>query len=140
MLLTALLPVFWLIGRRTAPATKQEPLLFRAELKPATLQESARGIAATSGPVRLPALAGGETAYRLLFLPGGSEGNGQPPYRLRIEAPDARDIWQGVWNAAGSDRGPAELVLPSEGLRPGRYALFVEDAAGMMRSFPFTVP
>jgi hypothetical protein len=140
MMLSALLPVAWLIGRRTAPAVVREPVIFGAGEAPITLQESARGLAANDTPVGLPALPGGAGAYRLLFVPGGSGGAGQPPYRLRIEAPDGSDIWQSIWSAPGADRAAAELVLPASRLQHGKHALLVEDAAGTMRSFPFLVP
>ncbi len=140
MLLAALLPVAWLFGRRTAPAVVREPVLFGAGEAPVTLQESARGLAANDAPVGLPALPGSAGAYRLRFVPGGSSGTGQPPYRLRLEAPDGRDLWQSTWNGPGADRAAAELVLPASRLQHGRHALLVEDAAGTMRSFPFIVP
>jgi len=140
MLLVALLPVFWLIGRRTAPPVSEQPLLLAASEPRVTLQESARGLAANAAPPSLPTPAEAGTAYRLAFVPGGSAGGGQPPYRIRLEAPDGRDIWQASFGGPGAERGAAELLLPAAGLKPGRYALLVEDAAGTMRSFPFLVP
>jgi len=140
MLLVALLPIFWLIGRRTAPQGLEQPLLFGASEPRITLQESARGLAANAAPLSLPPPTEAGSAYRLAFVPGGSAGGGQPPYRIRLQAPDGRDTWQMTWKGPGADRGAAELVLPADGLKPGRYALLVEDGGGTMRSFPFLVP
>jgi len=140
MILTALLPVFWLIGRRTAPPTQQDPLLFPGGQAPVTLQESERGLAANAPPVTLPAPAGPDGVYRLIFVPGGSRGAGQAPFRVRLETPDGRDLWQATWGGPDDDRLPVELAVPAGRLRPGRHALLVEDAAGTMRSFLFIVP
>ncbi len=140
MALTALLPVFWLIGRRTAPPPEPQPMIFGAGEAPVILQESARGLAANEAPVRLPAPADRHGAYRVTFVPGGVRGDGRPPYRVRLESPDGRDLWEGTWAPAGDPRAAAELVLPVAGLAPGRYALLVEDDSRTMRSFLFIAP
>jgi hypothetical protein len=140
LILAGLLPIAWLIGRRTVPVPVPEPALFRSGQTPIMVPESNRGLAANAEPPHLPALVPGEAAYRLIFVPGGTSGAGQAPFRLRLTARDGRDVWQADWNAPGDDRVPLEMILPAQGLRSGRYAIVVEDASGTMRNFPFIVP
>ncbi|HEU4401071.1 MAG TPA: hypothetical protein VFT43_03105 [Candidatus Polarisedimenticolia bacterium] len=140
MFLTALLPVAWLVGRRTAPAARALPSLVSAADQPIPLLQSARALAAKAGPLALPVLPDPGGAYRLSFLPVDPSEPARPPYRLRLEAPGGDDIWQGSWERPGGERARLELLLPGAGLRPGRYALRLEDAAGTVQSFPFVVP
>jgi hypothetical protein len=140
MFLAALLPVAWLIGRRTAPAVRILPLIARTDDEGITLQETPRGLAGSASPVRLPAPADRGATYRLRFLLGSRDDPARPPYRMRLEGPDGGDIWQTRWDAAAGDRLPLELMLPAAILRPGRHALRVEDGAGIVRSYPFIVP
>lgn len=140
MVLLALLPVAWLIGRRTAPAPRPQPLLVRPDDEGITLRETPRGLAGSPSPVRLPPPTGREGPYRLRFLLAGAGEAARPPYRLRLEGPDGGDLWQGSWSGSAGDRPALDLVLPGSELHPGRHALRVEDASGLVRSYPFIVP
>jgi hypothetical protein len=139
-LLAAMLPIAWLVGRRTAPLPTPQPYLARAEEAPIALPESARGLAANADLPRLPEPTGTGGAYRLVFQPAGSSGAGTAPFRVRLQSPDGTDLWQAVVSGQDGGHRPAELILPRSALRPGRYALVSEDAKGTMHSFLFIVP
>ena len=138
LVLAALVPVAWLIGRRTMPPPRPAPLVLDAAGSIAALQQGAEGLMAGPNPVHLPALSVPGDAYRLDFQPGGGDDAALPPYRLKIMGPGGREIWQGSW--AGPTGGRIEVVLPAEGLESGPHALVSVDAAGRVRSFPFLVP
>ena len=138
--LAALLPVAWLVGRRTAPEERIAPLLVAAANEAIELRESPRGLATQGGAPSLPVMADRGGVYRLRFVLTPREEDPRPPYRLRLEGPDGRDIWQRTWAGMEGERPSLELVVPVASLRPGKYALRVEDAAGIVRSYPFLVP
>ncbi len=139
LILAALVPVGWLVGRRTVPDPAPTPLVLNPADPIVSLQLSAEGLRAGPSATRLPAPAvAGGGVYRLELLPGGGEPAARPPYRLKLDAPGGKELWQGSWS------GPAEtkiqIVLPVEGLRSGPYTLVTVDSTGRLRSFPFQVP
>ena len=138
LLLAALVPVAWLIGRRTVPPAAPVPLVLDPAAPIVALQPSAEGLRAGPSPARLPwpAYAGG--VFRIELSPGGGDPGARPPYRLKLEGPGGIELWQGSW--AGTDSGRIEVVLPAEGLRPGPHTLVSVDSTGRLRSFPFQVP
>jgi len=138
LILAALVPVAWLVGRRTMPPERPAPLVLDAGGPIVALQQGAEGLMAGPNPVRLPALSVPGGAYRLDFPPGGADRTALPPFRLKILGPAGREIWQGSW--AGPAGGRLEVVLPADGLESGPHALVSVDAAGRLRSFPFLVP
>jgi hypothetical protein len=139
MILTAALPVAWLVGRRTAPAVRVGPLLIDGSRAAVVLEESRRGMAAGGALTSLAPEANRQEASRVEFLPVRPGQPLRPPYRLRLEGPDGGDLWQGTWIGGVEDRGPLELIVPGGSLRPGRYALRVEDAGGTVRSYLLVV-
>jgi hypothetical protein len=138
--LAALLPVAWLIGRRTAPAARPLPVLVPAAEPAVLLTEAPHGLAGGSPPVTLPPVKGPEGAYRLEFALANGGAGAPAPYRVRVERPDGSEIWQAIWNGAPPGDGRVLLTLPAALLRPGRHRVVVEDATGRARSFPFLVP
>jgi len=139
MILAASLPVAWLIGRRTAPSAQLLPLLVGGRSVIA-LPEGPGGLASGGGMFPLPPPADPRGAYRLSFYAAAPGRPARPPYRLRLEGPDGGDLWQGTWTGTEGDSGPLELVVPVILLRQGKHALRIEDAAGLVRSYPFLVP
>ncbi len=140
LFLLAFLPVAWLVGRRTAPPPAPIPLLFDGAEPPVTLQSGRAGIAGGVPAVRLPELRGRQGGYRLNFSPVEPGQESRSPYRLRIEGPEGDSLWQGTWDDRGAGRAPVQLVVPAILLKHGRHALVLEDAAGMVRTYPFLVP
>jgi len=138
LLLAAFVPVAWLIGRRTLPPSAPVPLVLDPAAPIIALQPSALGLRAGPSPTRLPQPAAAGAVFRLEFPPGGGDPAARPPYRLRLEGPGGRELWQGSW--AGPANGKIQVVLPQEGLNPGPHALVTVDSAGRLRSFPFQVP
>ena len=140
MALAALLPVAWLIGRRTAPPPGPQPLLVKQDDEGITLQETHRGLAGGPEALRLPPGPGGGAAYRLKFLLGGAGEAPRSPFRLRLEGPRGDDLWQGTLEVREGERPAFDLLVPAALLRPGRHAVRVEDAGGIVRSYTFIVP
>jgi hypothetical protein len=138
MMLAALVPVAWLVGRRTVPPTAPAPLALDASEPIVALQPGAEGLQAGPNPVHLTAPGDPQGAYRLDFSPGGGDPTASAPFRLKILGPGGREIWQGSWS--GKADGRAEVVLPAEGLASGPHALVATDSVGRVRSFPFLVP
>jgi hypothetical protein len=138
LILAALVPVAWLVGRRTVPPAQPAPLALDASGPIVVLQRGAEGLMAGPNPASLTALPGPGGAYRLDFSPGGGDKNATPPYRLKILGPGGKEIWQGSWSGAADSR--VEVVLPAEGLSSGPHALVATDSVGRVRSFPFLVP
>jgi hypothetical protein len=131
--------VAWLVGRRTAPPPGPVPLLVQSTVPPVALVESPRGKAAGTSPVHITRTADPRLAYRLVFVPVAAGEPARPPYRLRLQGPDGADIWVGTWEKAGEHRTALELILPASVLHPGRHVLVVQDASGLVRSYPFIV-
>ena len=138
LLLAALIPVAWLIGRRTVPPGAPAPLALDPSDPIVALQQSAEGLRAGPSPVRLPSPAAEGRVFRAEFLPGGGESEARPPYRLKLMGPGGSELWQGSW--AGPDDRQIQVVLPAVGLRPGPHTLVTVDSTGGLRSFPFQVP
>ena len=134
LLLAALVPVAWLIGRRTVPAPAPAPLVLDPVAPIVALQPSAEGLRAGPSPTRLPLVAEGGV-FRVEFRPGGGDPGARSPYRLKLEGPGGYELWQGSWSGAAD--GKIQVVLPAEGLRPGPHTLVTVDATGRLRSFPF---
>ena len=140
MALAALLPVAWLIGRRTAPPPGPQPLLVRQDDDGVTLQETHRGLAGGPEALRLPPAPGGGAAYRLKILLGGTGEVPRSPFRLRLEGPRGDDLWEGTLELWEGERPAFDLLVPAAMLRPGRHAVRVEDAGGIVRSYTFIAP
>ena len=138
LILTALVPVAWLVGRRTVPQAQALPLALDSAEPIVVLQAGGEGLQAGAASVRLAALAVQDGAYRLDFAPGGGDPTAAPPFRLKILGPGGREIWQGSW--PGTAGGKVEVVLPARGLAGGPHALVATDSVGRVRSFPFLVP
>jgi len=134
LLLAALVPVAWLIGRRTVPSPSPAPLVLDPAAPIVALQPSAEGLRAGPSPTRLPLVAEGG-AFRVEFRPGAGDPAARSPYRLKLEGPGGHELWQGSWSGAAD--GKIQVVLPAEGLRPGPHTLVSVDATGRLRSFPF---
>src|SRR2546422_192888 len=101
LLLAALVPVAWLIGRRTLPPAAPVPLVLDPAAPIIALQPSALGLRAGPSPTRLPQPAAAGAVFRLEFPPGGGEPAARPPYRLRLEGPGGGELWQGAGGGAG---------------------------------------
>jgi hypothetical protein len=138
LLLVALVPVAWLIGRRTVPPPAPLPLVLDPTAPIVSLQPSAEGLRAGPSAARLPWPADEGGDFRIELSPGGGDPGARPPYRLKLEGPGGIELWQGSW--AGTDSGRIQVVLPAEGLRPGPHTLVSVDSTGRLRSFPFQVP
>ena|SRR5437867_714101 len=138
LILAALVPVSWLIGRRTVPPPAPVPLVFNPADPIVALRMSAEGLQAGPSPTRLPPPASVGGVYRLELPPGGGDAAARPPYRLKLEGPGGTDLWEGSW--AGQAGIKIQVVLPAEGLRPGPHTIVSVDSAGRLRSFPFQVP
>lgn len=138
LILAALLPVAWLVGRRTVPQAEALPLALDAAEPIVVLQAGAEGLQAGPNPVRLTPLSVPGGAYRLDFSPGGGDQTASAPFRLKILGPGGREIWQGAWS--GTAGGRVEVILPAQGLASGPHALVATDSVGRVRSFPFLVP
>jgi hypothetical protein len=138
LLLAALVPVAWLIGRRTMPPAAPVPLVLDPTAPIVSVQPSAEGLRAGPTAARLPWPADSGGVFRIELSPGGGDPGARPPYRLKLEGPGGIELWQGSW--AGTDNGRIQVVLPAEGLRPGPHTLVSVDSTGRLRSFPFQVP
>lgn len=138
LILAALVPVAWLVGRRTVPQAQALPLALDAAEPIVVLQAGGEGLLAGASRVRLAELSVPDGAYRLDFSPGGGDQTASPPFRLKILGPGGREIWQGSW--AGGAGGRVEVVLPARGLASGPHAVVATDSVGRVRSFPFLVP
>ncbi len=138
MLLAALFPVGWLIGRRTVPTPAPTPLVLDPQASIVSLQASAAGLRAGPSPTRLPGPPEPGLVYRLELMPGAGDAAALPPYRIKLDGPGGRELWEGSW--AGTSGKKVQIVLPSEGLHPGPHTLVSVDATGRLRSFPFQVP
>ena len=138
MILAALVPVAWLVGRRTVPQAQALPLALDAAEPIVVLQAGGEGLMAGPNAVRLTAPSVPDGAYRLDFSPGGGDPTAAPPFRLKILGPGGREIWQGSWSGAAGGR--VEVVLPARGLASGPHALVATDSVGRVRSFPFLAP
>jgi len=138
LFLAALIPMAWLIGRRTVPAQAPAPLVLNPSEPIVALQQSAEGLRAGPSPTRLPPAATPGGVYRLELAPGGGDPAAHPPYRLKLDAPGGNELWQGSWSAPAETK--IQIVLPAEGLRPGPHTLVTVDSTGRLRSFPFQVP
>jgi len=135
ILLTALLPIVWLIGRRTAPAAIPTPLLLGGSEARLELAGGRPGLGAARPPeVALPAGPGGTVL--MVFPP--PEG-GAPPYQLGLTGPDGGITWQIVWPDLPAVDGWCRLAMPASLLRSGRHSLVVRDASGTVTSMPFLV-
>jgi hypothetical protein len=137
LFLAAFIPIAWLIGRRTVPAPAPAPLVLNPSEPIVGLQPSAEGLRAGPSATRLPAAAPGGV-YRLELVPGGGDPAAHPPYRLKLDAPGGKELWQGSWS--GSAETKIQIVLPAEGLGSGPHTLVTVDSTGRLRSFPFLVP
>jgi hypothetical protein len=141
MLLAAFVPVAWLVGRRAIPPAAPSPLLLASDDTAIDLPASPRGLAAGVAPKRLSPPTVPNGAYHLHVKLSGPDDQGRPPYRVVLEGPEGGDLWQGTWGGTASAAGQGfDLILPAAGLRSGRYALRVEDAAQVRRIYPFIVP
>jgi hypothetical protein len=140
LFLLAFLPVAWLVGRRTAPVPSPIPLLFDVADPPISLQAGRAGIAGGVPAVKLPGPRDRRGGYRLNFSPVEPGQDPRPPYRLRIEGPGGDSLWQGTWDDPGTMKAPVQIVVPAALLEHGRHALILEDAAGIVRTYPFLVP
>ena len=138
LLLAALVPVAWLIGRRTVPPPAPAPLVLNPDDAVVALRMSAEGLQAGPSPTRLPTPESVAGVYRLELPPGGGDPAARPPYRLKLEGPGGTDLWEGSW--AGEAGKKVQVVLPAEGLRPGPHTIVSVDSTGRLRSFPFQVP
>ena len=138
LLLAAFLPIAWLVGRRTVPPPAPAPLILDPSAPIVGLQPSAEGLRAGPSPTRLPESAAEGGVYRLELLPGGGDPQAHPPYRVKLDAPGGKELWQGSWSGAAEAR--IQIVLPAEGLRPGPHTIVTVDSTGRLRSFPFQVP
>jgi hypothetical protein len=138
LILLAFVPVAWLIGRRTVPQPAPAPLVLDPAEPIVVLQISAEGLRAGPSSVRLPSSPAPERVFRAEFLPGGAEKEARPPFRLKLEGPGGRELWQGSWSGPADKK--IQLVLPAEGLIPGPHTLVSTDSTGRLRSFPFQVP
>ena len=138
MILAALVPVAWLVGRRTVPQAQALPLALDAAEPIVVLQAGGEGLLAAPNAARLTAPSVPDGAYRLDFSPGGGDATAAPPFRLKILGPGGREIWQASWS--GKAGGKVEVVLPARGLASGPHALVATDSVGRVRSFPFLVP
>ena len=138
LLLAALVPVAWLIGRRTVPPAAPAPLVLDPTAPIVSLQPSAEGLRAGPTAARLPWPADSGGVFRIELSPGGGDPGARPPYRLKLEGPGGNELWQGSW--AGTESGRIQVILPPEGLRPGPHTLVSVDSTGRLRSFPFQVP
>ncbi len=139
LILAALVPVAWLIGRRTVPPPVPAPLILDPADPIVALQQSAEGLRAGPSPTRLPLSMAEGGVFRVEFPPGGGDPAARPPYRLKLDGPGGRELWQGSW--AGPAAGKKiQVVLPAEGLSPGPHTLVTVDSTGRLRSFPFQVP
>ena len=138
--LVAMLPVVWLVGRRTTPPPGPLPMLVSVQRPAIILQEGLRGIAGGIPPVNLPELEEHSDGYRLniILLSPGEEP--VSPYHFRVDGPTGDSLWQGVREIESAGEGQLQLILPAEHLQPGRYALVVEDGEGTVRNYPFLVP
>jgi hypothetical protein len=140
LLLAALLPVSWLVGRRTAPEARPLPVLSAASEPAVVLAEAPHGLAGGAPPAALPLGVDSRGGYRLEFALVETAVGDRAPYRVRVEAPDGSEIWRAVWDRALPPHGRAALTLPAALLSHGRHRLVVEDSEGRARSFPFLVP
>jgi len=138
LILAALVPVAWLVGRRTVPQPQAAPLVLNPAGPIVGLGQSAGGLMAGPTPTHLtaPVEAGG--AYRLEFSPGGGDASARPPYRLKLLGPAGHELWQGSW--AGTKEQRLQVVLPADGLQSGPHTIVSVDTTGRLRSFPFLVP
>jgi hypothetical protein len=136
--LAAFVPMAWLIGRRTVPAPAPAPLVLNPSEPIVSLQPSAEGLRAGPSPTRLPHAAADGGVFRLELVPGAGDPAAHPPYRLKLDAPGGKELWQGSW--AGTAETKLQIVLPAEGLRPGPHTIVTVDSTGRLRSFPFLVP
>jgi hypothetical protein len=136
--LVALMPVFWLIGRRSLPPPDKVPILVHAGVVTVDLQQSRGGIAGMG--ISLPAPTDEQRAYHLRFLVDLPGNRARPPYRLSLDGPDGSMIWRETLDDPGLMREALDLFVPRDRLASGRHALRVEDAGGMVRSYPFIVP
>jgi len=133
ILLVALLPVVWLIGRRTAPAASPTPLLLGGAAARLELAASHPGLGADRPPeVILPA-GPGSTVLIDFALPKGRT----PPYQLSLTGPDGGLIWQVVRPDLPEIEGSLQLAVPASLLRGGRNSLIIRDAQGTTTSLPF---
>ncbi|MDP3937065.1 MAG: hypothetical protein Q8R92_02895 [Deltaproteobacteria bacterium] len=133
IVLVALLPVVWLVGRRTAPAATSTPLLLGGAATHLQLTASHLGLGADQPPeVTLPA-GPGSTVLIEFPLPEGRT----PPYQLSLTGPDGGLIWQVVRPDLPVIEGSLQLAVPASLLRGGRNSLVIRDARGMTTSLPF---
>src|SRR5206468_8965488 len=87
-----------------------------------------------------PSGPGGGAAYRLKILLGGTGEVPRSPFRLRLEGPRGDDLWEGTLELWEGERPAFDLLVPAAMLRPGRHAVRVEDAGGIVRSYTFIAP
>ncbi|OLC56150.1 MAG: hypothetical protein AUH92_00685 [Acidobacteria bacterium 13_1_40CM_4_69_4] len=138
LILATLVPVAWLIGRRTVPPPLPVPLVLNPAEPIVALRLSAEGLMAGPTPTHLAAPADAGGAYRLELLPGGGDPGARPPYRLKLMGPGGNEVWQGSW--AGTKEERLQVVLPAGGLQSGPHTIVSVDTTGRLRSFPFLVP
>jgi hypothetical protein len=138
--LLAFVPVAWLIGRRTAPPPRPQPVIVDPAEPAIALQEGQGGVASSRGAVTLPPPDGRQGAYRLVFVPVAPGRPARPPFDVRLQGPDGGDLWVGMVREAGPHRAAIELAVPAELLSPGRHVLLIRDAGGYVRHYPFIVP
>jgi len=138
LLLVASVPIAWLVGRRTVPGPAPAPLVLDPAQPIVALQQSAEGLRAGPSPTRLPQSPSEGGVYRIELAPGGGDPAARPPYRLKLDAPGGKELWQGSW--IGGTEKKIQIVLPAEGLIPGPHTIVSVDSTGRMRSFPFQVP
>jgi hypothetical protein len=138
--LLAFVPIAWLIGRRTAPPPRPQPLIVDPAEAAVALQEGRGGVASSLGAVTLPPPSARQGAYRLVFVPVAPGQAARPPFDVRLQGPDGRDLWVGLVREAGAHRTALELAVPAALLSPGRHVLLVRDAGGYVRHYPFIVP
>jgi len=135
IVVVALLPVVWLIGRRSAPASSPTPLLLGGSAARLELAAGRPGLGAVRPPeVALPEGPGTAVLMEILLPDGGA-----PPYQLSLTGPDGGLTWQIIWPDLPAVDGRARLAVPATLLRSGRNSLVVRDAGGTVTSMPFLV-
>jgi hypothetical protein len=138
--LAALVPVAWLVGRRTAPPPRPQPVVIDPAEPAIALPEGMGGVASSMGAPALPPAAGRRGAYRVVFVPVAPGQEARPPFDVRLQGPDGGDLWVGLVKEAGPHREALELAIPAALLSPGRHVLLVRDAGGFVRHYAFVVP